>query len=69
MIYSCIYIFQNYQNRIGFSIATPLLDQGTNLRIIQECFGHKLIKIKEMYTHVSGASLKDIKNPIEDMDL
>ncbi len=49
------------------SFATHLLEQGTNIRLIQEILGHESIKTTEIYTHISNQDLKSVKNPADDL--
>ncbi len=49
------------------SFATHLLEQGTNIRLIQEILGHESIKTTEIYTHISNQDLKSVKNPADEL--
>ncbi|MEA3287772.1 MAG: site-specific tyrosine recombinase/integron integrase [Candidatus Marinimicrobia bacterium] len=49
------------------SFATHLLEQGTDLRYIQELLGHNSSRTTEIYTHVRSARVRKIKNPIDDI--
>ena len=42
------------------SMATDLLSQGVDLRIIQEFLGHRSITSTQIYTHVTSKHLRDI---------
>ena len=47
------------------SFATHLLENGIDIRVIQEILGHANISTTEIYSHVSSEMIRNVKSPLD----
>ena len=51
------------------SFATTMLENGVNIRTLQELLGHADVKTTEMYTHVMDKDISRLISPLEGLEL
>ncbi|MEN8142880.1 MAG: integron integrase [Thermodesulfobacteriota bacterium] len=49
------------------SFATHLLEDGYDIRTIQDLLGHKDVKTTQIYTHVAGKNITGVRSPLDNL--
>jgi site-specific recombinase XerD len=55
-------------HKLRHSFATSLLENDVNIRYIQQLLGHANLNTTQIYTKVNTNKLKEIKNPLDNIN-
>jgi integrase/recombinase XerD len=51
------------------SYATHITNKGVNIQYLQEILGHNSPKTTMIYTHLSGKDIREVRSPLDDLDI
>jgi len=57
------------EHSLWYSFTTHMLENGEDVRKIPRLLDHKNIKTTEIYTHVSSEAIRNIRSPLDNLDL
>lgn len=58
-----------YTHLIRHCTGTHLVENGTDIKLIQKLFGHSNVKTTDLYTHISDATIRRIQSPLVNINL
>jgi len=61
-------VFADIRLRIFWKGHSLVLENGTNIRIVQKLMGHADVKITEIYTHVMSNDMDAVKSPLDTLN-